>query len=162
MTSERAASVNILFSIAESFPPILERCTTRKNDNFLSSSVFIRNVTERQITQRAMYIYIYIVGDTYIYIQAKHLRNHVSVPLLRSHACSSPQFPRASIEERFHGAMLAILASIDVPFHPLVSLSNPFREYLNRERRERIFHLVIDDQFHMDVHIYTYIKGEGK
>lgn len=64
--SERAASVNILFSIAESFPPILERCTTRKNDNFLSSSVFIRNVTERQITQRAMYIYI--VGDTYIYI----------------------------------------------------------------------------------------------
>lgn len=78
-----------------------------------------------------MYIYICGVGDTYI--QARHLRNHVSVPLLRSHACSSPQFPRASIEKRFHGAMLAILASIDIPFHPLVSRSfQPFREYLNR------------------------------
>lgn len=71
---------------------------------------------------------------------ARHLRNHVSVPLLRSHASS-----RASIEERFHGAMLAIR------FHRLVSRSfDPPRIYFKSATRERIPHLIIDGQFHTD------------
>lgn len=98
-------------------------CTKKQLSLSLASSVFIRNVTKRQITERAIYIYICIY--THTHMQARHLRNHVSVPLLRSHACSSPQFPRASIEKRFHGAMLAILASIG-SFHPLVPRSSLF------------------------------------
>lgn len=90
-----------------------------------SLSRFLCFYSERdgEANNRESYIYICIYIHTHM--QARHLRNHVSVPLLRSHACSSPQFPRASIEKRFHGAMLAILASID-SFHPLVPRSSLF------------------------------------
>lgn len=135
--SERTESVkHFTFSIGEFFSNAMRRYAKRKNDNFpthpsSSLSLFLFG----QANNREGATYTQSRGYT-----ARHLRNHVSVPLLRSHASS-----RASIEERFHGAMLAIR------FHRLVSRSfDPPRIYFKSATRERIPHLIIDGQFHTD------------
>lgn len=132
--SERTESVkHFTFSIGEFFSNAMrsEKTTTFPPTLPLSLSLFLFG----QANNREGATYTQSRGYT-----ARHLRNHVSVPLLRSHASS-----RASIEERFHGAMLAIR------FHRLVSRSfDPPRIYFKSATRERIPHLIIDGQFHTD------------
>lgn len=134
--SERTESVkHFTFSIGEFFSNAMRRYAKRKNDNFPTHPSSLSLFLFGQANNREGATYTQSRGYT-----ARHLRNHVSVPLLRSHASS-----RASIEERFHGAMLAIR------FHRLVSRSfDPPRIYFKSATRERIPHLIIDGQFHTD------------